>query len=125
MGSRKTVGMGLQSMLGVDELFKDTNTKTETSIINDNETNNDSITNNNNNSNNKNNNITDNNYNTNPSTIIPKKRVKYIESRIQRAYYFDKESIKIFDKHCSKNDFDKSDIMNQLLRKYLSENSLT
>jgi hypothetical protein len=52
---------------------------------------------------------------------IPKK-AKYLETRVQRSYYLDKELVKELDKFAKKNDYDKSDIINHILSKFLQEN---
>jgi hypothetical protein len=52
---------------------------------------------------------------------IPKKS-KYLETRVQRSYYLDKELVKELDKFAKKNDYDKSDIVNHILREFLQEN---
>jgi hypothetical protein len=52
---------------------------------------------------------------------IPKKS-KYLETRVQRSYYLDKELVKELDKFAKKNDYDKSDIINHILSKFLQEN---
>ena len=62
------------------------------------------------------------NPNRNPISNPKYEKVKYTDSRTQRAFYYDKHSIKIFDKEYPKNKFDKSKIMNDLLRKFLEEN---
>lgn len=60
------------------------------------------------------------NYNPIINPIIEK--VKYTDSRTQRAFYYDKKLIKDFDKHYPKSRYNKSEIMNELLRKFLVEN---
>jgi hypothetical protein len=52
---------------------------------------------------------------------IPKK-AKYLETRVQRSYYLDKDLVKELDKFAKKNDYDKSDIINWILKEYLSNN---
>jgi hypothetical protein len=52
---------------------------------------------------------------------IPKKS-KYLETRVQRSYYLDKELVKELDKYARKNDYDKSDIINHILREFLYKN---
>lgn len=59
----------------------------------------------------------------NGKTIIQAK-VKYVDTRIQRAFYYDKKLIKVFDKHYPASTYNKSLIMNELLRKFLDENKL-
>jgi hypothetical protein len=60
------------------------------------------------------------NVNTNVSGI-PKK-ARYLETRVQRSYYLDKELVKELDKYAKKNDYDKSDIINWILREFLQGN---
>lgn len=62
--------------------------------------------------------VTEYNYNPNPKF----EKVKYTDSRTQRAFYYDKQLIKIFDKEYPKSKYNKSEIMNELLRKFLIEN---
>lgn len=52
---------------------------------------------------------------------IPKK-ARYLETRVQRSYYLDKELVKELDKFAKKNDYDKSDIINHILREFLCKN---
>jgi hypothetical protein len=52
---------------------------------------------------------------------IPKK-AKYLETRVQRSYYLNKELVKELDKYAKKNDYDKSDIINWILKEFLSNN---
>jgi hypothetical protein len=52
---------------------------------------------------------------------IPRK-AKYLETRVQRSYYLDKDLVKELDKFAKKNDYDKSDIINWILKEYLSNN---
>ena len=52
---------------------------------------------------------------------IPKK-TKYLETKVQRSYYLDKDLVKELDKFAKKNDYDKSDIINWILKEYLSNN---
>ena len=49
---------------------------------------------------------------------IPKKE-RYLETRVQRSYYLDKELVKELDKFAKKNDYDKSDIINHILKEFL------
>jgi hypothetical protein len=60
----------------------------------------------------------------NPTSNPNYEKVKYTDSRVQRAFYYDKKLIKIFDKNYPTSKFNKSNIMNDLLRKYLEENKL-
>jgi hypothetical protein len=62
------------------------------------------------------------NPNHNPINNSKYEKVKYTDTRTQRAFYYDKFLIKIFDKEYPKSRFDKSQIMNDLLRKFLEEN---
>jgi hypothetical protein len=74
-----------------------------------------------NNKTNTDNNISINN-STTLSTIKPEKRVKYTDRKVQRAYWFDNDLMKLFDKHYKSPEYDKSKIMNDLLRIFLIEN---
>lgn len=63
-------------------------------------------------------------YNHNPIINPIIEKVKYTASRTQRAFYYDKKLIKIFDKNYPASKYNKSLIMNELLRKFLEENKL-
>lgn len=65
-----------------------------------------------------------NNPNHNPISNPKYEKVKYTDSRTQRAFYYDKHLIKIFDKNYPSSRFNKSEIMNDLLRKFLEEKGL-
>lgn len=52
---------------------------------------------------------------------IPKK-ARYLETMVQRSYYLDRELVKELDKFAKKNDYDKSDIINWILREFLQGN---
>ncbi len=52
---------------------------------------------------------------------IPKK-AKYLDTRVQRSYYLNKDLVKELDKYAKKNDYDKSDIINWILKEFLSNN---
>jgi hypothetical protein len=101
---------------GVDKLFI-TEESTNTDNTNNNET---AITITNSNENSNANNTTPAN-STNPSTVIAREKVKYVDIKTQRAYWFDSELMKTFDKEYPKKKYDKSQIMNDLLRKFLHE----
>lgn len=58
----------------------------------------------------------------NPKSNTNYEKVKYTDSRTQRAFYYDDNLIKIFDKHYPANKFNKSKIMNELLREFLVKN---
>lgn len=60
--------------------------------------------------------------NHNPKSNPKFEKVKYTDSRTQRAFYYDKNLIKIFDKEYPKSKYNKSEIMNELLRKFLIKN---
>ena len=60
--------------------------------------------------------------NHNPISNPKFEKVKYTDSRTQRAFYYDKNLIKIFDKEYPKSKYNKSEIMNELLRNFLIEN---
>lgn len=60
--------------------------------------------------------------NHNPKSNPIMEKIKYTDTRTQRAFYYDKNLIKIFDKEYPKSKFDKSQIMNELLRKFLIDN---
>jgi hypothetical protein len=60
--------------------------------------------------------------NHNPKSNPIMEKVKYTDSRTQRAFYYDKHLIKIFDKEYPKSKYNKSEIMNELLRNFLIEN---
>jgi hypothetical protein len=55
----------------------------------------------------------------NPTSNPNYEKVKYTDTKVQRAFYYDKNLIKIFDKHWPKDRYDKSKIMNDLLREFL------
>ena len=57
----------------------------------------------------------------NPNPNPNYEKVKYTDSRVQRAFYYDKHLIKIFDKEYPKSKYNKSEIMNELLRNFLIE----
>jgi len=57
---------------------------------------------------------------TNTSGIA--KKIRYLETRVQRSYYLNKELVKELDKYAKKNDYDKSDIINWILKEFLSNN---
>jgi hypothetical protein len=59
----------------------------------------------------------------NTNTITVKEKVKYTETKTQRAYWIDNNLVEVFDKEYPTKKYDKSDIMNQLLRNFLIENS--
>ena len=60
--------------------------------------------------------------NHNPKSNPIMEKVKYTDTRTQRAFYYDKQLIKIFDKEYPKSKYNKSEIMNELLRNFLIEN---
>jgi hypothetical protein len=60
--------------------------------------------------------------NHNPKSNPIMEKVKYTDTRTQRAFYYDKNLIKVFDKEYPKSKYDKSQIMNELLRKFLIGN---
>lgn len=94
------------------------NTKNSTNSITNTE-----INNNNNSSSNNSTNIST-KYSTSTNTVIIKEKVKYTDKKIQRAYWLDSDLVKIFDKNFPAKKYDKSEIINQLLRNFLAENNL-
>ena len=58
----------------------------------------------------------------NTNTVIIKEKVKYVDTKTQRAYWFDNELIEVFAAEYPKEKYDNSAIMNQLLRNFLIEN---
>lgn len=58
----------------------------------------------------------------NPTSNPNYEKTKYTDSRVQRAFYYDKNLIKTFDKEYPKSKYNKSEIMNDLLKKFLQEN---
>lgn len=54
--------------------------------------------------------------------MIVKEKVKYVDTKTQRAYWFDNDLIEVFAREYPKERFDNSAIMNQLLRNFLIEN---
>jgi hypothetical protein len=58
----------------------------------------------------------------NPASNPIIEKVKYTDSRTQRAFYYDDKLIRIFDENYPASKFNKSAIMNELLRKFLVEN---
>jgi hypothetical protein len=48
-------------------------------------------------------------------------KVKYTDTKTQRAFYYDDELIEVFDREYPKNKYDKSQMMNDMLRRFLME----
>jgi hypothetical protein len=103
---REPIGSVIQ---GVDKLFI---TKESTNTKEDNKT---AIKTNN--SNNPSTNIAN-----NTNTVIPKEKVKYVDTKTQRAYWVDAELLKTFEKEYPKKKYDRSQIVEDLLRKFLADN---
>ena len=59
----------------------------------------------------------------NTNTVIPKEKVKYVDTKTQRAYWVDAELLKIFEKEYPKKKYDRSQIIEDLLRKFLADNN--
>jgi hypothetical protein len=98
---------------GVDKLFvvgEDTNTENNITTENNNSTDDSNTI------------ISSTSHSTNTNTVIPKEKVKYVDVKTQRAYWLDTELVKIFDKCYPTKKYDKSEIINELLRKFLIEN---
>jgi hypothetical protein len=66
--------------------------------------------------------INNTNYSTNTNTVIAEKKTKYVDSKVQRAYWIDKKILKIFEKEFPKDDYDRSQIVTNLIRKFLQDN---
>lgn len=49
-------------------------------------------------------------------------KVKYVDTKTQRAYWLDAELLKIFEKEYPKKKYDRSQIIEDLLRKFLADN---
>lgn len=62
------------------------------------------------------------NISTNTSTVIAEKKTKYVATKVQRAYWIDKKILKTFEKEYPKEDYDRSQIITNLIRKFLEEN---
>jgi hypothetical protein len=107
-----------------DEKVTQKNTNTTPSNDNSNDTKNTPTTTNSNTNSDSNNNSTTNNTNlsTNTNTVIAEKKTKYVDSKVQRAYWIDKKILKTFEKEYPKDDYDRSQIVTNLIRKFLQEN---
>jgi hypothetical protein len=106
---RKKVG---DKVKGAAIFFQQESTNTKE----DNET---AITTNNDNSNSNN---PSTNIANNTNTVIPKEKVKYVDTKTQRSYWLDAELLKIFEKEYPKKKYDRSQIIEDLLRKFLMDN---
>jgi hypothetical protein len=62
--------------------------------------------------------------NTSTGGMVIEEKVKYVDRKIQRAYWYDNELIEAFDKNFPAKRFDKSKIMNEMLKIFLIDRGL-